>query len=108
MLAIQRKTVRALLIITVIILLIQVTIHLIQTLNEIMRWGERLKGLAVAFMLLIICMPLDVGITFLSSPLWRWLENSFAIESFGHSGPAEWCYLVAPEKVLYENFEKNI
>jgi hypothetical protein len=26
-------------------------------------------------------------------PLWNWFENSHGIESVGHSGPADWCYL---------------
>ena len=59
-----------------------------------MIWGERLKGLGIAFALLFICVPLAIVITIFTSPLWRWIEASFNIESFGHSGPAEWCYLL--------------
>jgi hypothetical protein len=25
-------------------------------------------------------------------PFWRWFEGVTGIESYGHSGPAEWCY----------------
>jgi hypothetical protein len=27
-------------------------------------------------------------------PFWSWLEASTWVESVGHSGPAEWCYVV--------------
>jgi hypothetical protein len=26
-------------------------------------------------------------------PLWSWIEASFGIESIGHSGPADWCFV---------------
>ena len=60
-----------------------------------MTFQERLKGLGIAFVILILCMPLAALFTFLMLPIWRWLEATFAIESIGHSGPAEWCYLAS-------------
>jgi hypothetical protein len=41
-----------------------------------------------------ISVPLSILITILLSPFWSWFEASTGIESLGHSGPAEWCYLV--------------
>lgn len=41
-----------------------------------------------------IAVPLSILITILLSPFWSWFEASTGIESLGHSGPAEWCYLV--------------
>jgi hypothetical protein len=45
-------------------------------------------------LLLAASLPLGVLVTLVLLPFWRWLERSFAVESVGHSGPAEWCYLV--------------
>ena len=42
---------------------------------------------------LLIAIPVAVVATILLLPLWRWVEASSGIESIGHSGPAEWCYL---------------
>jgi hypothetical protein len=50
--------------------------------------------LAVAILgIVVIAAPLSAVITILLLPLWSWLEASTGIESVGHSGPAEWCYL---------------
>jgi hypothetical protein len=27
-------------------------------------------------------------------PLWSWFEAAAGVEAIGHSGPAEWCYLL--------------
>jgi len=55
---------------------------------------DRLRGVAIALVLLIGCFPVAVVITLIASPFWSWLEEQFKIEAYGHSGPAEWCYLV--------------
>lgn len=44
--------------------------------------------------LLLASLPLGVVVTLLLLPLWSWIEENFGIESVGHSGPADWCYLV--------------
>jgi len=41
----------------------------------------------------IILAPVAAIVTILILPLWSWIEATFGIESIGHSGPAEWCYL---------------
>jgi len=43
--------------------------------------------------IIIISAPLSIFITILLYPFWSWLESSTGIESLGHSGPAEWCYV---------------
>ena len=39
--------------------------------------------------------PLSIVATILLFPFWSWFEATTGIESVGHSGPAEWCYLAA-------------
>jgi hypothetical protein len=41
----------------------------------------------------LLCIPISIILTLLLIPLWSWIEKSFNIESIGHSGPDEWCYL---------------
>ena len=56
-----------------------------------MRTAARL-GLITLALLLVALVPSAV-ITILLLPLWSWVEKRFQIESVGHSGPADWCYL---------------
>jgi hypothetical protein len=49
-----------------------------------------LAGLAILFGSALLSI---VG-TLLMLPFWRWLETAYAVEAVGHSGPAQWCYLV--------------
>jgi preprotein translocase subunit SecY len=60
-----------------------------------MNLAERLKGVAIAMAILIICFPLAIIITIFTSSFWLWVELNLQIEAYGHSGPAEWCYLVS-------------
>ena len=59
-----------------------------------MRFQDRLRGVAIAMLILVACFPIAVVLTIVLSPAWSWLELRFGIEAYGHSGPAEWCYLV--------------
>jgi len=59
-----------------------------------MNLAARLKGVGIALLLLFLGMPVAVGITLLTSSFWSWVEHKFEVEAYGHSGPAEWCYLV--------------
>ena len=43
----------------------------------------------------VIALPLAVLITFVLFPFWSWLEKTWGIESVGHSGPAEWCFIAS-------------
>jgi len=43
--------------------------------------------------IIFISLPISILITILLFPFWSWLEASAGIESVGHSGPAEWCYV---------------
>ena len=41
---------------------------------------------------ILLALPLAVLVTFFSSPFWKWFEARTGIESYGHSGPADWCF----------------
>jgi hypothetical protein len=56
---------------------------------------NRLARPAIAAAVLLLCVPLAFIATLLLLPFWRWLEMTYGIESIGHSGPAQWCYLAA-------------
>lgn len=51
------------------------------------------RHVIVCVMLALVSLPMGAILTLALLPFWRWLEASYAIESVGHSGPAEWCYL---------------
>jgi hypothetical protein len=43
--------------------------------------------------LLALAVPASIVSTFLLFPFWTWFERYTGVESMGHSGPADWCYL---------------
>jgi hypothetical protein len=43
--------------------------------------------------LLALAVPASIVTTFLLFPFWSWLERYTGVESMGHSGPTDWCYL---------------
>jgi len=43
----------------------------------------------------LICVPLAFLVTVLCAPFWKWFETATSIQSYGHHGPVEWCYLVS-------------
>jgi len=57
-----------------------------------------MRGMLGKFVLLVIAavvsLPVAVLTTLLCFPFWRWFEETTGIESYGHSGPADWCYLL--------------
>jgi hypothetical protein len=42
---------------------------------------------------MLVGVPLAIATTIIVHPFWRWFELSTGIELYGHSGPAEWCYV---------------
>jgi hypothetical protein len=56
--------------------------------------ANRLRNAGVAFAICLISAPIAIVATIALLPFWSWIESIFEIESLGHSGPAEWCYLV--------------
>jgi hypothetical protein len=66
-----------------------------------------LKHAAIVLEMVAILLPLSWTFTFMTFPFWRFLDTQTGIESFGHSGPAEWCFwldyalMVALFLVLY-------
>ena len=62
--------------------------------------NRTLSFLLKALGLVAVALPVSIVATFLLSPFWSWLEASTGVESIGHSGPADWCYLVVLLLVL--------
>jgi hypothetical protein len=58
-----------------------------------MTFKKRLVGAFIGLGICIASMPVAVVATIVLVPFWSWLERTMAIETVGHSGPAEWCYL---------------
>jgi hypothetical protein len=54
--------------------------------------SDSIRTLMVSLALLVLCVPLAAAVTIALLPVWSWLEATLAIESVGHSGPADWCY----------------
>ena len=52
-----------------------------------------LKVVLVIGLVLVLLAPVAIAITFYMLPLWMWIELHYQIESVGHSGPAEWCFV---------------
>ena len=52
------------------------------------------KKLLAPVLIAVVSMPLAMVVTLLTFPFWRWFEETTGIEAYGHSGPAEWCYLL--------------
>ena len=52
-----------------------------------------LKVILVIGFVLVLLAPAAIAITFYMMPLWLWIELNYQIESIGHSGPAEWCFV---------------
>ena len=62
--------------------------------------NRALSFLLKALGLVVVALPVSIVATFLLSPFWSWLEATTGVESIGHSGPADWCYLVVLLLVL--------
>ena len=60
-----------------------------------------LANMGMAVTVMVLCIPLALAVTILTYPFWCWIETRYAIESCGHSGPAEWCYLVVYVVMLF-------
>jgi hypothetical protein len=52
-----------------------------------------MRTLVGGVVIVAVCVPVSVVLTIVLLPLWRWIEKVFGLESIGHSGPAEWCYV---------------
>ena len=62
---------------------------------------DALKKTFVVMAVLLCALPVGAGVTFLLTPLWRWIEAEISLESIGHSGPAPWCFLVVYAFVVF-------
>jgi H+/Cl- antiporter ClcA len=52
-----------------------------------------LRVLLIFLGILLFSAVLSVVTTVLLVPFWSWFERGTGIESIGHSGPAQWCYV---------------
>jgi hypothetical protein len=52
-----------------------------------------MKKLLAFIVIGFLSVPAAPILAFLLVPLWRWLEEETGIESLGHSGPADWCFV---------------
>ncbi len=48
---------------------------------------------AIGLSIVALTLPVAFVATFLLMPLWSAIESSTRIESVGHSGPADWCFI---------------
>lgn len=60
-----------------------------------MNLSIRLRGIGIAFAVCLISAPIAIAVTIALLPFLSWVESISEIESVGHSGPAEWCYLMS-------------
>ena len=53
-------------------------------------------GVAIALVVLYVsaALPLAAITTLALLPLWRFIEERYGIESVGHSGPSDWCFIL--------------
>lgn len=56
---------------------------------------SKIKYLLGFIAVLIVSLPLAFVATILIHPFGRWFESTTGVESYGHSGPAAWCYWAA-------------
>ena len=54
---------------------------------------NRFNKVGAVIIIFIACVPVAILLTIFTTSFWLWIENTFKIESIGHSGPAEWCYI---------------
>lgn len=65
---------------------------------------EKMRKAGKICLILVICLPLAVMGTLVAFPFWNWFEGMTGIESMGHSGPAEWCFVVVYALCLLISF----
>jgi hypothetical protein len=51
------------------------------------------KQLMPYILCVLLSLPLALVLTVVLSPFWNWFEALSGIESMGHSGPADWCFV---------------
>ena len=57
-----------------------------------MDFRTQLKRAGMGLLICTLALPAAFFITLFTFPFWRWFESATGVESFGHSGPAAWCY----------------
>lgn len=62
--------------------------------NEFTIGEQGMKTVGLGLVILVVALPLAFLITMITFPFWCWFETVSGIESFGQSGPSQWCYWV--------------
>jgi hypothetical protein len=52
-----------------------------------------MKRVIALSLIAVLALPLTLFLTFFLFPFWNWFETVSGIESVGHSGPANWCFV---------------
>lgn len=60
-----------------------------------------MKRVILVFAVLFVSAPVSLFLTLMLVPFWRWCEASTGIETIGHSGPADWCYLAVFALIVF-------
>lgn len=55
---------------------------------------RQVRSFLAVITILVLCLPTGFIITVVLYPFWLWIENTFDLESVGHSGPSDWCFWV--------------
>ena len=53
---------------------------------------KSMERAGIGILIFSLSLPSAFFLTILTFRFWRWLETVTGIESFGHSGPAGWCF----------------
>ena len=57
-----------------------------------MNFRTNIARAGIGLLVFSISLPTAFFLMMITFPFWRWFETATGIESFGHSGPAEWCF----------------
>jgi hypothetical protein len=66
--------------------------------------SNSVKKILIFSIICLVALPAAAVATVLLTPLWRWLEAATGIESIGHSGPSEWCFIAVYLLILVISF----
>ena len=55
--------------------------------------AKSMKRVTPYILCALLALPLALILTFVLLPFWNWFEAVSGIESLGHSGPANWCFV---------------
>ncbi len=54
-----------------------------------------IRKASTSLFVLLAAVPLAIVAAFSLGSLWKWVEQTYGLEAYGHSGPAGWCYVAS-------------